>query len=163
MRLRPIRFVKELLFNIQKVLYWLPIIWKDRWWDESFLLKILEAKLRYNAKWFEKHGHHVGSEREAHQMMVAANLCERLADQEYTTPWDKEANTSALRLFEYMEHHVEVRGNKGMTVCTSRGYVEDKYLHDCSRWAGKREDQMKQQDLELLCKILRKHLFKWWD
>jgi len=161
-RPRPIHFIKELLLNIQKIFYWLPIIWRDRWWDESFLLKILEAKLRYNAKWFEKHGCHVRCEKDAHQMKIAAALCKRLYKQEYTTPWDKEAQESGRRLFEYIEGHEEMFGN-GMKAYTSRGYVEDKHLHDCSMWASEHEDEMKIQDLELLCKILREQLFEWWD
>jgi len=159
----PYRKVRELLITLARVLYWLPIIWKDRWWDSSFLLQIIEAKLLYDAKKYKKDGVHVGAEIDAHNMFIAAALCKRLYEQEYTTPWDKERMEGANSLWEYMEAHTEVFGNKGLVAHTSRGYEVPKQLRDASQWAAKREDEMKQQDLDLLCKILQKHLFKWWD
>lgn len=158
-----IRKLRDLYNSIRRIIHWLPILWKDGWWDSCFLLQIMETKLRYDATRYKNMGNHVGAERKAKQMRTAASLCNRLYEQEYTTPWDKENIEAANAFFDYMETHTEVFGNKGLTAHTSRGYEEPKRLHDASRWAAKREDEMKQQDLDLLCKILQKHLFKWWD
>lgn len=158
----PYRKVQNLLITLSRVLYWLPIIWKDRWWDSSFLLRILEAKLRYDSKRYAKYGHHVGNEREARQMLVAAVLCKRLADQNYTTPWDQERDVHVNQFFDHINSNSITLPN-GVTLHSSRGFVPDPLLNKKARWATEREDEMAKQDLELLTNVIRKHLLGWWD
>jgi hypothetical protein len=154
--------IENLFFAIYRIGYWLPVIWKDRWWDSSFLLRIMEVKLRYDADRYKRMGTHVGNDRRVRQIRTAAILCKRLDEQDYTTPWDKEFEQAGNNLWNYMENHTETMGSN-LIVHTSRGYIESKRLSDASRWAIRREDDMRKQDLEYLCKLLQKHLFKWWD
>lgn len=151
MRIRPIRFVKGLCFKIKALFYWLPFIWKDRWWDWIFIIQLLEAKLRWDAKHYKKHGHLISNEKQAKQMLIAAALCKRLADGNYNlffskkwVPNSEEENKEGLFLFN---DHLE-----GEWIGPFAGDNWIKY-----------EDYMIQQDLDYLFKILNKHLQTWWD
>lgn len=77
------RRVKQFFRNIHRVLYWLPIIWKDRYWDWSFLFTIIKHKMEYNAERFEKHGMHVGSKEDARKMRICCILLDRIIKQDY--------------------------------------------------------------------------------
>ena len=155
-------WVREAIINVRRVIRWIPIIWRDRWWDSCFLLTIMAAKLRSDSEKYQKDGIACGCDRRAHQMKIAAILCERLSNGGYTTPWDNEAAQSVMRLMKYLDSNTTTLPN-GLTVHTTDGYEPDPILRKKSRWAFEREDQMMDQDIEYLCKILKKHLTKWWD
>lgn len=153
--------MKGFFRKVYRILYWLPILWRDRWWDSCFLLTIMAAKLRYDAERYAKSGCHVGNERDAKQMRTAAALCERLSRQDYASPWDAEETEAGRRFFDYLSTNKRTRG--GLTYCSSEGYVPDVALSRASTWAGERHDAMRDQDLEFLLRLFRKHLFSWWD
>lgn len=155
------RPVQNLPSKIYRLLYWLPIIWKDRWYDDSFFLKILEHKLLYNAVRFEKLGLGVTSEDDAKRMRVAAALCKRIYEDNYTTPWDEEAREDSRERFSYMRSNKVERN--GVIFYTSQGYEPDPRRTKMSKWAFERKNQMRALDLEELLRIFRKHLFGWWD
>ena len=126
------------------------------------MLKILEAKLRYDANRYRRDGIACGCDRRARQMKVAAALCKRLHEQDYTTPWDKEAQESGRKLWDYISSHKRDEGSV-FVYYSSEGYEPDPLLLKKARWAHEREDAMRKQDLNYLCHILQKHLFSWWD
>lgn len=153
--------IRQFFRNIKRVFYWIPLLWEDRWFDSSWLLLIMEKKLRYDADHYMKYHVAVGGERRAKQMLTCAILCKRLASDDYKTPWDAGARESSWRMWNYMVGNVKKVGS--LIIHTSEGYVEDPKLSREFRWATEREDEMKQQDRDLLFKIMKKHLFYWWD
>lgn len=153
--------LNNIFINIKRIITWIPIIWNDRWWDSCFLLKIMETKLRQDAKNYREKGITVNSNQYAKQMLTAAILCKRLSSPNYTTPWDKGRAESTHRFFEYMEAHEEKIGN--LIIHSSAGYVEEPSLKREFKWAMDREEEMQNQDRDLLLKIIQKHLFEWWD
>jgi hypothetical protein len=153
--------VRNLLCNVRRILHWLPILWRDRWWDSCFLLEVMAAKLRYDAARYTKSGCHVGNERRAKQMHTAAALCERLSQQEYTSPWDAEETAAGNRFWDYMSSNERHMGS--LIYYSSEGYVKDRRLSQAADWARERHDAMRDQDLEYLFRLFQKHLFSWWD
>ena len=73
-------FFRNVRYGIWNIIQWTPIIWRDRDWDWYYLSRIMEFKLRKMNKAFVKYGHHVGSERDARQMLICAELLKRLQD-----------------------------------------------------------------------------------
>ncbi len=49
--------------SIKQLFYWLPIIWKNRWWDYGFLLVLMEHQLNYMLKHWCVDTIHVGDEK----------------------------------------------------------------------------------------------------
>ena len=42
--------LNNIIQGIKNLLYWFPIIWKDRNFDEHFIYEILKHKLKYQSK-----------------------------------------------------------------------------------------------------------------
>ena len=47
--------------GIRNLWYWLPIIWKDRTWDSSFIFEILSHKFKAQSKHIGDRGIHVSA------------------------------------------------------------------------------------------------------
>lgn len=132
------RRLKRLFYNIKRIFTWLPIIWNDRWFDYTYLLQIIEFKLRNDAKQYIKNGHCVDSDKYGRQMILAANLCERLTKDEYYSPWSVNLRKSIWKRLS-----------------------EEESKKFC--WIVERESEMRKQDLDYLLTIFRKHAMNWWD
>ena len=154
--------LKELSSKVHRIIYWAPVIWKDKWWDHTFLLTILEKKLRYDAKNYSKNGHFENCNRYSKQMNIAAELCSRLQKENYTTPWDKEEKEHSDAFWKHMKE-TKITKTGGRVLYSSEGFFEDKKLQYAARFARKHREDMANQDLKFLCRILTKHLFTWWD
>ena len=62
---------------------WLPIIWQDQDWDTSYIWEIWKFKLKNQAEYIGKKGHHVDNERDAQRMMTCVRLIERIQEGYY--------------------------------------------------------------------------------
>jgi len=82
---------KEFIRGIKSIRYWLPIIWKDRSWDDSYIFTILSHKLKAQAQYIGGRGIHVSAERDAEVMMTCVRLIEKVQEEWYS--------------MEYMDYH----------------------------------------------------------
>jgi hypothetical protein len=82
---------KEFIRGIKSIRYWLPIIWKDRSWDDSYIFTILSHKLKAQAQYIGGRGIHVRAERDAEVMMTCVRLIEKVQEEWYS--------------MEYMDYH----------------------------------------------------------
>src|SRR5574343_1593869 len=151
-----IRYIKDLPYKIYKILYWLPTLWKDHWWDSSFLLILMERKLQYDAKRYEKYGIACGCDDRAKQMRLAAAICKRLIDDDYKTPWDWEDREHSKLFMKHME--ITTRKVGDLICHTSKGFNPEKKLVDASRFAHERRIYLRDYDLKYLCTFLNKHI-----
>ncbi len=155
--------VRSFFRNIISTIKWLPVIWRDRQFDEYFLYAILEHKFQLMENHFRYKGMHVGSERDANQMKVCRLLLQRLMEENYNTPYD-ERNKLHFDWFRLKMKKAfgEVPNEKGYFVILE-GKESDE---PDGRWilpASKHEDYLKKQDLNLLCSIINKYAVRWWD
>ena len=81
----------EFIRGIENLWYWLPVIWKDRNWDDSFIFTILSHKLKAQSAYIGGRGIHVSAERDAEIMMTCVRLIEKVKDEYYG--------------MEYMDYH----------------------------------------------------------
>lgn len=106
------------------------------WWDEHYLLKMIEDWLRNSSKKHSTIGHLVRSKRTSREMLIAANLIDRINNRDYSEP---------NKVFSCRNKHIK-KGSLG-------GSFDYNPL----------EDELRKQDLDYLLDYIKKHIFTWWD
>jgi len=69
--------------GVKNLIYWFPVIWKDRNWDSSFIFEILSHKLKAQSKYIGKRDFHVTAKRDAEVMMTCVRLIKLVRDEHY--------------------------------------------------------------------------------
>ena len=82
---------KEIKWGIQNLIYWFPIIWKDRNWDSGYIFDILKHKLKAQAKYIGDRDFHTRAQLDAKRMRLCVRLIEKVQDETYS--------------MEYMDYH----------------------------------------------------------
>ena len=82
---------KETKRGIQKVWYWLPIIWKDRDWDGHYIYEVMKHKLKAQAKYIGGNDRHTRAQQDARRMRLCVKLMSKVQEEDYT--------------MEYMDYH----------------------------------------------------------
>lgn len=67
---------KSFLESVKRVIKWIPVIWKDRDWDEHYLIKIMQFKLQQMAELHMKEGVTVNRFETAEEILHAIHLLE---------------------------------------------------------------------------------------
>ena len=80
-------YPKFLKYGIKNIIYWFPIIWKDRNWDHSYILTILQHKLKAQAKYIGSKDRHTRAKQDARRMKICVNLIEKLQESFYETEY----------------------------------------------------------------------------
>jgi len=143
------------MFNrLKNVFYWLPVIWKDHNFDYEYIFIILRHKLQKMRDDFRSKDA-VGAEanKRANEMELAIEVLDRLTAQDYiincTENHDKKWGDI------YWEN-----GIKRYYVKTEKDKIQEaKEYKKCCELA----DLQEKQDLDYLFKLLRKHIYTWWD
>lgn len=76
-------FFLDLGRRIKNLWRWLPIVWNDRDWDDSFIFKILKFKIKNTANYTEQRQRFVGYEHEVARMRLCIRLIERIQEEWY--------------------------------------------------------------------------------
>jgi len=74
------KFLRE---GIKNIIYWFPIIWKDRNWDHSYIYIMLQHKLKAQAKYIGSRDRHTRAQQDAKRMTICVNLIQKLQDDFY--------------------------------------------------------------------------------
>ena len=82
---------KEIKCGIQNIIYWLPVIWKDRHWDDHFIFEVLKHKLKAQANEIGDKDRHTRAQLDAKRMRLCVKLIQLVQDETYAT--------------EYMDYH----------------------------------------------------------
>ena len=157
--------IKKLKEGIINLIIWFPIIWKDRDWDHQFLYEIIRFKLKRMAKFHRKYGISVDADKYAKQMELCVNLLNRIINDEY--------------LSMVLKKHEEKWGESKMvfTPCEDDerllklDFEVEKAKTEVEKEQETKEklklyehaDYLKQQDLDMLFRTIRKYIEGWWD
>lgn len=76
--------IKRFFENIKNIFHWLPVIWKDRDWDDWYIYEVLRFKLERTSKYLKKNNLFVGVERECQYIDTCVRLIKKLQDEYYT-------------------------------------------------------------------------------
>jgi hypothetical protein len=74
---------KYLKQGIKNIIYWFPIIWKDRNWDSHYIFEILKHKLSAQANYIGKRDFHTRAQQDARRMRLCVKLMQKVQDDEY--------------------------------------------------------------------------------
>jgi hypothetical protein len=75
---------KFLIEGVKNVIYWVPIIWKDRHWDHGYIFTILQHKLKAQSKYIGSRDIHTRAQQDAKRMRLCVNLIQKLQDDFYS-------------------------------------------------------------------------------
>jgi len=88
----PLQHFGQGMKNIYK---WLPIIWKDRNWDHSYILEILQHKLILQREYLVSNNRHTMIDMDNKYITICLNLIERMKEEYYE-----------LEYFDYIDEDV---------------------------------------------------------
>ena len=158
--------MKNLYWTIKRLIQWIPVIWKDREYDQTYFLKIISFKLKLMEKFYRsEYAFSADWKDTATKIHLCKLLCDRLIADDYYEMFGREYKTDDFLSFELQKGGISQKGGilqKGSIL--QKGDISQKegQLRIWSNWA-EYEVYMQNQDLEYLCKIMQRHLFKWWD
>ena len=150
--------------GVKNLIRWFPIIWQDRNWDQHFIYVILHKKLTLMEKGL-RNGCHLYADKTADQVKICVLLLDRLikdkyhenAFQRHEQKWgEAEFNFEDLKkdpeLCRLLITHPNVKTEE-----------DEKQERKDFKNATDHTEEMIEQDLELLFKIMRKNIRGWWD
>ena len=77
--------------GVKNLIYWFPIIWKDRNWDDHYIFEILQHKLKAQAKYIGDRDFHTRAQLDAKRMRLCVKLINKVQEEYYSS--------------EYMDYH----------------------------------------------------------
>ena len=105
-------YYKYLKQGIKNLIYWFPIIWRDRDWDSSYIFDIMKHKLSGQANYIGARDRHTGSQQDARRMRICIKLMGLVQDGFYSSEYSDYHKT---------KHWFEpVPGDKKLLSCESR-------------------------------------------
>ena len=74
---------KHFIYGIKNLWKWLPVVWKDRDWDDYFIWQLLIFKLKKQAKYIGDRDIHTRAKRDTQIMMTCVGLMEKVKEEYY--------------------------------------------------------------------------------
>ena len=165
--------------GIKNLWYWLPVIWKDRNWDSSFIFDILSHKLKAQAKYIGDREIHVSAERDAEVMMTCVRLIERVQEEWYNMEYmdyykekhwfepisDKPGYSTweSRELEENFDDYFAKYPLIYKRVMNGEGWLKIEDENDKDRIASNIAHINHDRARKLLFKIIEQNIEKWWD
>ena len=165
--------------GVKNIIYWVPIIWRDRNWDSHYIFEILKHKLILQSNYISKNDRHTLAQYDAKNMRLCVKLIKLVQDDFYKSEysdyhkskhWFSPIENSDLltwesRLLEenfndYFDKYplIYKRVLKGEGVFKREGREEDKQIIAMNMSVINQARAHK-----LLFKIMEKNILKWWD
>jgi hypothetical protein len=166
--------------GVSKIIYWLPIIWKDRDWDSYYTLKVLSHKLKAQAAYISKNDRHTRAQHDARNIRICVNLIEKVQEDTYAAEYLD--YTVTKNWFEPCEDQENYSTWESKEVSETYDDYFNKYpliykrvLNGEGRFKSRREKEDRQaiamsishinqtRAHDLLFKILKNESLSWWD
>ena len=87
--------MRKFIYGIKQVIYWLPIIWKNRWWDYGYLLVLMEHQLDYMLAHWVVDTHYMGAKEDKETIQAFRDNIHKLNKNE-TASWKEEVDLIKL-------------------------------------------------------------------
>jgi hypothetical protein len=144
----------EIRKGLSNLWEYLPLIWKDRQWDQPYFFTLLHKKLTLMEEHFRSKACFVGREREARKIKICVLLLDRLQKDDYSTMAFKnhERKFGELEITNSKIRYTKVNSKKEEREC-------DKSFHKCYE----HEQYLRNQDLDFLFNLIKKRVLHWWD
>ncbi len=168
--------------KVKNIVRWFPIIWKDRDYDDSYIMEILKFKLSNQANYISKKDRHTRAQYDAQKMRLCVRLIEKFQEEYYNLeyfdyfnmevsftecvdrPDCSEMNTTVTseRFDEYIKKYPSVHRR----VLKGEGWLDISKCEDDDikyRIARNIAGINHQRAKKLLFKLLEIHIESWWD
>lgn len=73
--------------GVKNLIYWFPIIWKDRYWDSHYIFEIMMHKIKAQSKYIGERDIHTRAKRDAEIMMTCVRLMKLIQDEHYLSEY----------------------------------------------------------------------------
>lgn len=77
----------EFVDGVKNIFRWIPTIYKDKDWDDYYILAMLRKKIEHQREYLVKANRHMDIERDNKDMTLALNLLERMIEEYYGTEY----------------------------------------------------------------------------
>ena len=166
--------------GVKNIIYWFPIIWKDRNWDSHYIFEVMKHKIKAQSKYIGTRDWHTRAQRDAEIMMTCVRLMKLVQDEFYSSEYSDYHKTK--HWFE------DVPGKEGLSSWESRLLEENfndyfkKYplIHKrvlagegpFNRKGRKKDKQIIAMNIghinhdrarKLLFKLMEQNIERWWD
>ncbi len=79
--------IRYFIGGIKNIFRWIPTLYKDKDWDEWYILTILQKKIEFQRKEIIYANRHIDVDRDNRDMTIVLNLIERVKDEFYNTEY----------------------------------------------------------------------------
>ena len=155
-------------YGIRNLIRYLPVIWRNREYDDYFLIQIIRTKLVYMSKEAETKWMSVDAKKHAKQMQRCIELIDILYDDDDMKVVEKQYKAYEQKYGELITWSQKYPKNEDLyEMHFSRTNIHDQKTADQADKEMKqliklRDDTEHQYRCELF-KILRNNIRKWWD
>lgn len=165
--------IRHFLQGVQNIIRWIPIIYKDKDWDDYYITKMLQKKIEHQREYLVNSNRHTRVDQDNYWMTVVLNLIERDHEECY-----------GIEYQEYVKEDLVFNDDRSITFKLTEDN-SDAYLYKYRNALRRmiKENYMNAQDKmnngrslafllsrynqdrchKLLYKILERHLQSWWD
>lgn len=171
---------KIFMTGVRNLVYWFPIIWKDRHWDSHYIFEIMSHKIKAQSKYIKARNNHTRAKRDAEIMMLCVRLIKLVQDDFYSSeyydyhktkhwfkdvPGKEDYSSWESRLLEenfddffkkYPLIYKRVLNGEGYFSKGDNGGNKESIAMDIGRINHERASR-------LLFKIMEHNIEKWWD
>jgi len=78
---------KYIKMGVKNLIYWFPIIWKDRNWDSHYIFDIMKHKLSGQADYIARRDFHTRAQEDAKRMRLCVKLMRLVQDEFYSSEY----------------------------------------------------------------------------
>ena len=125
-------WIKYFFVFIVKLFKWIPILWKDRDYDYSFIFDILKKKIHQQRDFIVKNNRHSNIEQTNHWMTVCLNLIERIQGSYYE-----------MEHFEYEDDKIMSDSTSQKLYRMEREYLRDNLIDYIDKYPLDRDKTIK--------------------
>jgi hypothetical protein len=165
--------IRYFIGGIKNIFRWIPTLYKDKDWDEWYILTILQKKIEFQRKEIIYANRHIDVDRDNRDMTIVLNLIERVKDEYYNTE-HLDYEESKFR-FEPVDEDRELYSMEQDVISERYDEFLKKYPSSV-RKVLKQRPNLTKKDLcyyvakhnqekahNLLFKILKERMRWWWD
>jgi hypothetical protein len=168
---------KIFIRGIKNLWKWLPVVWKDKDWDQSHIYKILQFKLEQQAYAIRSRNRHKNAQRDAELMLLCARLCYAQIGEGYGTEYmdylkqKHEFTPTDETKQRYTMNSVTIEDNldeyfalypRQYKLATAGEVGSYKHLYR-EELAVEIAHRNQERSRKLLFKILEERIGEWWD